>query len=102
MQRNSLGDYMRTIKWVPSHVGIEGNEFVNNIARNTSRIDELRSEKTFRNDLIPLANKHLLAEWQKRWKVDEMADWPIHLYSCLMSLSILGFAKFPSKIGTSL
>jgi hypothetical protein len=60
------------IMWVPSHVGIEGNEKVDEIARESIRDAPFWRHETFRNDLLPSAKAYLLAEWQKRWNEDQM------------------------------
>jgi ribonuclease HI len=73
------------LMWVPSHVGIEGNEIVDRIAREASRNVELWNMKTYRNDLFPLAKNHMLKEWQKRWNIDKMGRFS---FSILPNISL--------------
>jgi hypothetical protein len=65
-------DFNVVLMWVPSHVGIEGNETVDMIAKNSSRNGDFWNQNIYRNDFYPLAKIHLFEEWQKRWNIDEM------------------------------
>ena len=50
--------------WVPSHLGIEGNEYVDHVA--STHIAALESEKIFVNDLKAADKSESLISWQKR------------------------------------
>ena len=53
--------------WVPSHVGIEGNERADVAAKVASRSPHIRPLKVEVGDLKPAINQLLLDEWQSRW-----------------------------------
>jgi len=73
-------NYRIVIMWVPSHVGIEGNETVDEIAGNSAHEGNLWRENIFRNDMFSLARTNLLGEWQKRWVEDEMGRFTFSIY----------------------
>ena len=52
--------------WIPSHVGIQGNEMVDNQAK-TSLSLEPTSFKTPFSNFKPSINKYILEEWQTSW-----------------------------------
>ena len=54
--------------WVPSHVGIEGNEKADKAAKAASRSSRTRSLEMEADDLKPEITKVILAEWQDRWQ----------------------------------
>ena len=54
--------------WVPSHVGIEGNERADVAAKVASRSPHIRPLKVEVGDLKPAINRLVLDEWQSRWE----------------------------------
>ena len=54
--------------WVPSHVGIEGNERADDAAKIASRSTHIRPLKVETSDLKPAINRLVLDEWQSRWE----------------------------------
>ena len=53
--------------WVPSHVGVEGNERADEAAKVASRSSNIRRLKVEANDMKPQINRLVLEEWQGRW-----------------------------------
>ncbi len=53
--------------WVPSHVGITGNERVNFLARNIPLTDRLRPRNLPASDYYPLFRTFLITRWQTFW-----------------------------------
>ena len=53
--------------WVPSHVGIEGNEKADGAARAAARSSHVRCLKVEADDFKPLINRVVAQEWQNRW-----------------------------------
>ena len=54
--------------WVPSHVGVEGNEKADQAARAASRSPNVRRVKVESGDLRPLLDRLVRDEWQDRWR----------------------------------
>ena len=52
--------------WIPSHIGIQGNETVDKQA-NTPLLLEPTSFKIPFSNLKPFINKYILEEWQTSW-----------------------------------
>ena len=53
--------------WVPSHIGIEGNEKADEAARAAVRSSCIRPLKVEADDLKPTINRIVSEEWQGRW-----------------------------------
>ena len=66
-KHNSLSNF-KTIHycWIPSHIGIRGNEKADCAAKNalTQNIDDMKIPYT---DFKPAVNKYILNKWQQRW-----------------------------------
>jgi hypothetical protein len=73
-------NYHIVFMWVPSQVGITGNEKVDEIARNSAEEGSPWRQNNFRNDIFSLAKKRLLEEWQSRWVEDEMGRFTFSIY----------------------
>ena len=56
-----------TIVWIPSHVGIDGNERADIAAKQAAEMPPSHDVKIPASDLIHTAKTHMLSEWQKRW-----------------------------------
>ena len=54
--------------WVPSYVGVEGNERADEAAKAASRSSRVRSIEVGADDLKPSIGRIILAEWQLRWE----------------------------------
>ena len=52
--------------WLPSHVGIIGNEIADRKAKDSLHLNMSTFEIPF-NNFKPLINKYILSEWQKSW-----------------------------------
>ena len=52
--------------WIPSHIGIQGNEMVDKQAK-TSLLIEPTSFKISSSNFKPSINKYILEEWQTSW-----------------------------------
>ena len=61
-----------TLLWVPSHVGIDGNERADEAAKVASRSSHIRPLKVEADDLKPVIKRLVRSEWQSRW--DSEAD----------------------------
>ena len=67
--------YDITFVWIPSHIGIRGNEIVDSIARRA--VTEALSETHIPfSDLKPLINAYIQKEWQHDW--DSQPDNKLH------------------------
>jgi ribonuclease HI len=64
--------YEISIGWVPSHVGIGGNERVDQIAKIAASGAEFLETAPHSFDYVPLAKKRVLGEWQDRWDRSDM------------------------------
>ena len=52
--------------WLPSHVGIIGNDIADRTAKDSLHLNMSTFEIPF-NNFKPLINKYILSEWQKSW-----------------------------------
>ena len=61
---------MVTLAWVPSHVGIPGNEFVDNLAKEALDFNEILQLKIPFTDLKPHVNLLVRDHWQALWDAE--------------------------------
>ena len=66
----SSEDYDITFIWIPSHVGIRGNEEVDSLAKRAVE-EEIGSTKVPFSDLKPLVHKYILKQWQDEWQLQK-------------------------------
>ena len=52
--------------WIPSHIGIKGNEMVDNQAKTSLSLEPTSFKISFSN-LKPSINKYILEEWPTSW-----------------------------------
>ena len=53
--------------WIPSHIGIQGNEMVDEQTKTSLLLEPTYFKIPFSN-LMPSINKYILEEWQTSWK----------------------------------
>lgn len=71
----ALSDIIVHLVWVPSHVGIRGNEMVDELAKQASQKDthaDMTHYKTPRNDLTSLVKTNLIKKWNDTWKISSL------------------------------
>jgi hypothetical protein len=57
--------------WVPTHVGIAGNEMGDFEVRQATLGNMLYNTQSVARDLLTVAKQRMLNEWQKSWEVTE-------------------------------
>ena len=55
-----------TLCWIPSHIGIQGNEMVDKQAKKSLSLEPTSFKIPFSN-FKPSINKYILEEWQTSW-----------------------------------
>jgi hypothetical protein len=61
-----------SIGWVPSHVGIYGNDSVYRVAKNAALGNVYFDVSSRSTDFLPLARIGTRQEWQQKWSQSEM------------------------------
>jgi ribonuclease HI len=72
--------YEVSIGWVPSHVGISGNERVDCIAKNASMGTEFLGVPARSFDYMPLAKTRMFCEWQDKWNQSDMGRYAYSIF----------------------
>ena len=54
--------------WIPSHIGIQGNEMVDKQAKTSLSLEPTSFKIPFSN-FKPSINKYILEEWQTSWNI---------------------------------
>ena len=72
--------------WIPSHVGIRGNEQADQLARNGLRGTEPSQYKIPYKDYIPFVKTHIKNQWQKRWDYKHNEERIIKLHYILPTI----------------
>jgi hypothetical protein len=65
--------------WVPAHVGIDGNEMVDRIAKESAASWNLYRGGALEGDLCPQMKSCLLMDWQSRWDGGDMGRYPFSI-----------------------
>lgn len=58
--------------WIPSHVGITGNEKVDQLAKSSCNLDNITNIPMPVADIFPIVKKCILNKWQRQW--DELSS----------------------------
>ena len=61
-----LADKENVLCWIPSHIGIQGNEMVDKQAKTSLSLEPTSFKIPFSN-FKPSINKYILEEWQTSW-----------------------------------
>ena len=57
-----------TLAWIPSHIGIEGNESADALAKETLNQQAIDITKIPHTDIKPKIYTHILSQWNNTWK----------------------------------
>jgi hypothetical protein len=66
--------------WVPAHVGIDGNEMVDRIAKESAASGNLYRSGALECDLCPQMKSCLLMDWQSRWDRRDMSRYAFSIF----------------------
>jgi ribonuclease HI len=72
--------YDISIGWVPSHVGVRGNERVDQIAKNAASNSVFWDAPPHSVDYLPLAKTRMSQEWQLRWNQSDMGRYAYSIF----------------------
>jgi hypothetical protein len=72
--------YDISIGWVPSHVGVRGNERVDQIAKNAASNSVFWDAPPHSVDYLPLAKIRMSQEWQLRWNQSDMGRYAYSIF----------------------
>jgi ribonuclease HI len=70
--RLQANQFVVRLMWVPAHVGIDGNEMVDRIAKESAASGNLYRGGVLECDLYPQIKACLLKDWQSRWDGGDM------------------------------
>jgi ribonuclease HI len=72
--------YAVSIAWIPSHVGICGNERVDRLAGSAALADNYLRAPPNNFDFSPLAKTRMLIEWQEKWNNSDMGRFAYSIF----------------------
>ena len=56
-----------SLVWIPSHVGIEGNEMADELAKFSLKKEDMKNLKVPYSDYKQLLSEHFQGKWQTSW-----------------------------------
>ena len=69
--------------WVPSHIGIKGNEIADKFAKEALTLNVCESIKIPYTDYFPAVRKYIYEQWQQKW--DTLVDNKLHSVKPIIS-----------------
>ena len=73
--------------WLPSHIGIQGNEKADIAAKHSLNLDVVGKLKLPCSDLKPCINKYIVSKWQHEW--DDCTENKLHSIKPILGESLL-------------
>jgi hypothetical protein len=78
--RLRANQFVVRLMWVPAHVGIDGNEMVDRIAKESAASGNLYRGGALECDLRPQMKCCLLMDWQSRWDGGDMGRYAFSIF----------------------
>jgi ribonuclease HI len=78
--RLRANQFVVRLMWVPAHVGIDGNEMVDRIAKESAASGNLYRGGALECDLCPQMKSCLLMDWQSRWDGGDMGRYAFSIF----------------------
>ena len=72
--------YNISIAWIPSHVGVGGNERVDHVAKSAASGDRYLQVAPHSFDFSSLAKSRMIEEWQERWNQSDMGRFAFSIF----------------------
>jgi hypothetical protein len=86
--RLKANQFVVRLIWVSAHVGIDGNEMVDRIAKESAASGNLYRCGALECDLCPQMKSWLLMDWQRRWNWGDMGTGQVCLFNISPSPAI--------------